>query len=280
MQISPGCLGVVAIAVAVFGCTPVQVQQAENTAPVGSQFSKALYNEYLGLAANEREKGQRGKANMYAFRAIAAAKGKEFMPDLVEPNRLPKKPAGELLGARNRLVQALEDGARAKSPGESAKAQVMFDCWLEEQERGGTSPEYATCRNGYLLAMASVDKSMTPKAPEPKKVKESFVIYFPINSAKLSGAATQTVAKAATLAKSIDAKSVLLFGFADRSGSTGYNAELSQKRAAAVAEQIKALGVAPDLISVMAFGESTPAVETPDGTTEQSNRRVEITVAN
>lgn len=280
MQISPKFVFVAALAAAVAGCAPAQVQRAENTDPVGSAFSKALYSEYLGLASSERSNGQSGKANMYAFRAIAAAKGKEFMPDLVEPERLPDKPAGELRGARNRLIQALERGARGKTPGDSAKAQVMFDCWLEEQERGGTSSAFTQCRNGFLAAMTDVENSLAPKSPSRKQVTESFIVYFGLNSAKLSPEAGQTIVKAVNLAKKIDAKRVLLFGFTDRSGAIGYNAELSEKRAEAVAAQIKANGVATDLIGIMAFGEATPAVETPDGKTESSNRRVEITVSN
>jgi outer membrane protein OmpA-like peptidoglycan-associated protein len=52
---------------------------------------------------------------------------------------------------------------------------------------------------------------------------------------------------------------------------------LSQRRATNVAAKLTTAGLPAEAISIKAFGESSPAVETPDGVREPLNRRVEIT---
>lgn len=71
--------------------------------------------------------------------------------------------------------------------------------------------------------------------------------------------------------------SLSLAGHADRSGSDRYNMGLSQRRANNVAAKLTGAGLPAEAISVKAFGESSPAVQTPDGVREPLNRRVEIT---
>ena len=52
--------------------------------------------------------------------------------------------------------------------------------------------------------------------------------------------------------------------------------KLGRARADAVAEAMKEAGVPGNLIRVVSFGESRPAVPTKDGMREVRNRRVEI----
>ena len=71
---------------------------------------------------------------------------------------------------------------------------------------------------------------------------------------------------------------VLLTGFADRSGNQAYNLQLSQKRAQTVADWLAELGINPAAITISARGETDGQVETPDGTAEPLNRRVEVVI--
>lgn len=265
----------------VASCAALEVERAKNAQPVGSAFSKSLYKEYLALATSERSKGHFGASDIYAFRAIAAAEGKEFMPDFVERERLPKQPASELRGARGKLLQLLADGARTKAPAGAAKAQASFDCWLEEARQGDTSPLVEQCRKGFVAAMADVEAGLKPPPRvEAAKVSRRFVVYFPLNSAKLSPAATNVVLQAIDFAKGVGAKTVSFAGHADRAGATGYNAELSELRAGAVAKQFETGGVDTYLFDITAFGEASPATRTVDGKQDGKNRRVTITVSN
>ena len=65
-------------------------------------------------------------------------------------------------------------------------------------------------------------------------------------------------------------------GFADRSGSPGYNQRLSERRANAVAAALTRLGVPRNEMMVSGRGENDNRVPTADGVREPQNRRVEI----
>lgn len=71
---------------------------------------------------------------------------------------------------------------------------------------------------------------------------------------------------------------VIIEGHADRAGSPGHNDKLSERRARVVREAVIKAGVPSELIQLFWYGESDPAVPTPDGVAEELNRRVEITV--
>lgn len=67
-------------------------------------------------------------------------------------------------------------------------------------------------------------------------------------------------------------------GHTDTVGDAGHNAELSMKRARAIATWFKAHGFPGD-IYFQGYGESDLAVPTPDGTDEARNRRAAYTLA-
>ena len=69
---------------------------------------------------------------------------------------------------------------------------------------------------------------------------------------------------------------ILLSGHSDRSGPGWANVRASKQRAEAVQDYLVEHGVAAAAITLQAFGEQQPVVETEDGVREVQNRRVEI----
>ena len=65
-------------------------------------------------------------------------------------------------------------------------------------------------------------------------------------------------------------------GYADRSGSPGYNQRLSERRANNVANALTQAGVPRQQMAVSGRGENDNRVPTADGVREPQNRRVEI----
>ncbi len=66
-------------------------------------------------------------------------------------------------------------------------------------------------------------------------------------------------------------------GHTDTAGEAPANLALSERRAARVREHLVGrLGVAPTRLDAVGLGESQPLVQTPDGTAEPRNRRVQI----
>jgi len=61
-------------------------------------------------------------------------------------------------------------------------------------------------------------------------------------------------------------------GHADKSGNQRYNVGLSSRRADSVRDELVNRGVSAGVISTESFGETAPAVQTPDGAREPLNR--------
>jgi outer membrane protein OmpA-like peptidoglycan-associated protein len=264
------------------GCTGVELSEAENARPTGTGFSAALYKEYIDLAKSEYGQGDYRDSDHYALKAIAAAKAQPGDPDQVAIRQLPKEYVGEITGARARLVKAFDVGGRDKQPALAARAQSMFDCWMEQQEENFQSVDIARCRTEYMAAMAQLEGAMRPQTvaapPAPAPEAKSFVVYFDLNSTKLTPESQRIVTQAIDAAKARGVNQVSLVGHADLSGASPYNTKLSGMRVRAVADQLKKGGVSDNLLSIGALGDTVPAVKTPPGTREAKNRRVEITI--
>ena len=248
------------------------VSKASRVEPRGSAFSKSLYEGYLGLAKAEFAEGDYGDSDRFADYAIKVAAGADQQPEELSSRKLPQNTVGDLGAAREQLMKALAAGARDKAPANAAKAQVMFDCWMQEQEENFQPKDIEKCRAGFQTAMASL--GTVAAAPTTKK----YVIYFPFNSSKLTEASTRMVEQAIDDAKAMGGAKITLTGHTDRAGVSGYNERLSGKRVIAVAEALKKGGVSAKALDWKSFGEKNPAVATKDGVRNRLNRRVELVI--
>ncbi|MCG6188340.1 OmpA family protein [Maribellus maritimus] len=103
-------------------------------------------------------------------------------------------------------------------------------------------------------------------------------ILFGFDSSELTSTSTTNITEMAqTLIKYDDTK-IIIEGHTDSKGSDSYNQDLSEERAASVADLLKSKGVAGNRISEVGYGEEMPVA---DNETEQGrslNRRVEVAI--
>lgn len=104
------------------------------------------------------------------------------------------------------------------------------------------------------------------------------MVYFEWDRSNLTDQARSVISRAVSEARRCGVSTVNIAGHADRSGSASYNVGLSERRARAVRDEMVRLGVTGAAISLEAFGESRPAVQTPDGVREPLNRRSEVVI--
>ncbi len=287
-RVRASIVGLIALALA--GCGGMELRKAEGLTAGGSEFDKGLYAGYIDLAKLEYGDGDYVDSDVFALRAASAAEGKASTPENIAARNLPPAKKGALSEARARLVAALETGAASTAPEAAAIAQVMFDCWMQEQEENYQPSHIARCRGGFLAAMSTIDTAVpvTPVAakapswsdPKPSKVKRRFVVYFPFDSSEVTADSKRVILRAIDTAKRIGAKRIYITGHADRAGSRAYNNKLSDIRANVVVTRMTGGGVSPRLISVNPLGERVPAVRTSDGVRQAQNRRVEIDISN
>lgn len=270
-------------ALALGGCG-VQLEAALKTAPPDSAFEAGLHGGYIGLAQAEYDEADYRDSDNFARRATATAGGAAPGPEALASRRLPEDAAAGLNEARGRLVDALGAGAIDKVPDTAARAQIMFDCWMQEQEENFQPGDIEACRAGFMAAMEEIDLALAPPPPPPPPPPEpvaepdrAYTVFFAFDSDALGAEARAVVAG---IVGDWGAREGAIFaiGHADTSGPAIYNQGLSMRRAAAVGQALRDGGIDPARVTETGVGETELAIETGDGVYEPGNRRVVVRV--
>lgn len=105
-------------------------------------------------------------------------------------------------------------------------------------------------------------------------------VIFEYDRAQLKPGAERSLARIASFLQQNPRREILVEGFTDSQGGDQYNQQLSERRAQAVAQALRAAGIESERITTRGLGEQYPVAtnETPAG--RQQNRRVEITILN
>ena len=281
------------------GCAPgIEIGKARNVVADGSEFSTSLYHGYLDLAEFEYTEADYRDSDYFSRQAIQAATGDAPEPKDIRGRDLPSDYQGEAIASRARLMRVFDKGGRARWPQEAARAQVMFDCWMQEQEEDHQPTHINQCRKAFMISVAKLEAAVEPQpqlsglGPGDQVAMRDgavgagsatsaahFVVYFAFDKSDLSPTAKRVIRDAIAQAKRQGAKRVDLTGHADRSGEVPYNQNLSMDRARAVAAAMKSAGIEESVVSLAGMGENMPAVPTADGVRDHRNRRVVIQIA-
>jgi OOP family OmpA-OmpF porin len=263
------------------GCVGYDIEAMRNAQPTGSEFTRALAEEYRQITVFEADEMYDWRdAGYFARKGLRAAGGEAVEPEEVANWNLPGDKVDELSSARTRLVDLLNANAREQVPQEAAHAQGRFDCWIEQQEENHQPDHIAACRDEFYAALAALEDAMkpAPMAEMPMAKPEPYVVFFAFDSAILTSEAEGIIDDAMEAAKGMTGAEFSVTGHADRAGPEDYNVRLSIRRAEAVRDALIGRGVAAGSISIAGRGEGEPAVPTADGVAEQANRRVVIII--
>ncbi|HEX6111424.1 MAG TPA: OmpA family protein [Geminicoccaceae bacterium] len=242
-----------------------EVPAVRTMLPQGPQFNRGLRTGYLDLAGAMG--GDHADRWHFEFKAVDAGKGELVLPDAVESRWLAADRAEELAAARARLLAALDQSGRNKAPDPAARAQVAFDCWLEQAMWNAEGE--LTCKQQFEAAIAEVERALTTEG-------ETYLVFFAWDQADLTPVTQAVLDQVVADYNRGEPSRVVVAGHADRSGTDAYNEALSEQRARSVARALVARGVPQSALDVQWFGESQPRIATPDGVREPQNRRVEI----
>lgn len=170
-------------------------------------FNAHLAEAYLALSDAEAERFDRGDARRYRDRAAASLRGETVAPEPLSARVLPAEEVGALAAARVRLVDVLEQGAAVLAPKEAARAQAMFDCWMEEQEEGHQPADIAVCRDGFTESVAAAEGQLG----------KSLVVLLPDAAGKVGAVAFATAAGSQDLTRPLEASAAAAGQRPDRS---------------------------------------------------------------
>lgn len=259
------------------------IEATKSMANKGNAFNGALQQEYIALAMAEAEEWDMDDAHYFNNKALAAAKGDDVQPQAIKERKITGDARWDLEAARQALRASLLAGSKDYAPKESARAQAMFDCWIQEQEENDNPTDVAACMNAFNEALAKVEgmrPAMKAKAAMKKMdLPAPYTVYFDFDSFDLSATGAAVIKEAAKAAMEAKAGGVVVTGHTDKSGSDDYNKGLSRARAAAVGNALMAAGVSRSSVKRMYSGEAAPEVMTEDGAKEARNRRVTISFA-
>ena len=252
-----------------------------------NKYLNSLHAEYIVLAKAENEESDFLDADHFASKAIKVGGGIFVGPDGIKSRKLPAGTAAALKAAEKRLNKVLKGGAADYAPQQMAKAQAMYDCWLQEQEEGHQPGDIRACRIAYLDAVDAVDDAKPMKvAAKPKKKKKKkapflgpFYIYFPFDVFDPEDPFNDGIfSLVVSTAEKVSDKPIQITGHTDRAGSDKYNMVLSEKRSISVKAALIERGVDAKRMNVFFLGEESPATATRDGVRSDNNRRVEIII--
>ncbi|MBL8259880.1 MAG: peptidoglycan-associated lipoprotein Pal [Candidatus Competibacteraceae bacterium] len=102
------------------------------------------------------------------------------------------------------------------------------------------------------------------------------IVYFEYDSANIRAESRPVIAANARAMTNNRRSVTQLEGHTDERGSREYNIALGERRANAVRQAMTALGVSPQQIRVVSYGEERPAAAGQDEQSYALNRRVEI----
>lgn len=103
-------------------------------------------------------------------------------------------------------------------------------------------------------------------------------IRFGHNSDKIDARSNKNLDATANLLKKQPGNTIVVKGYTDSLGDPNYNIDLSQRRAQAVANALKARGVAEENISAVGYGASNPVATNATAQGRAQNRRVELEI--
>ena len=107
---------------------------------------------------------------------------------------------------------------------------------------------------------------------------EQFLLYFKSGVPELTAESMAELQRVLQRTRARPSPDISVIGHTDTVGSAENNKALGLRRATAMAEQLRQLGLQNTTISVESHGEGNLLVRTPDNTAEALNRRVEITI--
>ncbi|HIP06934.1 MAG TPA: DUF4398 domain-containing protein [Mariprofundaceae bacterium] len=213
---------------------------------------------------------------------------------------LPSTQISALDEVRTAIQQARDAGAEQCAPEELASAEASsMQAAHELSENSAYDDEQAAMLIDDALAASQTalekcNKKAKPKpvikpkpvpkvkpvvqtAPKPEVIELSGV-FFENNSAKLTGASTETLNQVVVILKKRKDIKVEVAAHTDSGGKASYNAYLSGLRAEAVRNYLVEKGIAANRLTAKGYGEAHPIADNATREGRAKNRRVELIV--
>ncbi|WP_063936324.1 OmpA family protein [Caballeronia temeraria] len=164
----------------------------------------------------------------------------------------------------NQKVNVLETIAGTKTPSDSR--DVIFNCVTPAEPAPAPAPVVAQPAPAPAPVVA------------PRKLTLGAATNFAVDSAVLTPNAKQILDKFIADAQGVKFSSLTVSGYTDSTASVSHNLALSDRRARAVMDYLKAHGLNADIYSAKGYGKANPIASNATVAGRAENRRVEVVV--
>jgi len=183
---------------------------------------------------------------------------------------------------RVQLEARTAEAERAKRDAAAAQAQVAT---AQAQAADAQAQAQAAQQQAAMLAERTQRLEAILVELHAQKTERGMVVtigdvLFDTDRAELNANGVATVRKLAEVMAQNPERTVLVEGFTDSTGSSAHNKDLSERRAASVAQALTGLGVPRERVAARGYGEAYPVASNDSASTRQQNRRVEIVLSN
>ncbi len=126
-------------------------------------YLAAAQKEYIAIAQSEYDESDYSDSAYFLEKARQATMGNHPIIQIVDEREVPPGTAPDLQAAYDELSKLAGPKAWQRAPGELARAQAQYDCWLQEQEEGFQQDHIKACRMGYETALAELKEILAKR---------------------------------------------------------------------------------------------------------------------
>ncbi|OLQ69454.1 peptidoglycan-associated lipoprotein [Photobacterium proteolyticum] len=118
----------------------------------------------------------------------------------------------------------------------------------------------ATEQTTVATPVESGSAALSEQELRSQQLRQEQTVYFKFDNAEIQSDYQEMLTAHADYLRDNTAVKVIVEGHADERGTPEYNIALGERRAAAVAKYLQALGVSASQISIVSYGEEKPLV--------------------
>ena len=236
------------------------------------------------LSAERRESAEKVDKQAYLARQKIALTDEVIKKKVAESDVAAAAKERDFIRLNQRTNEANQANANAQqsqlnaqmAQADAAQAQrIAADAQRATDDARAKTAE-AQARNAALEAQLA---DLAAKKTERGMVITLGDVLFGTGQSTLTPDGMRSAQKLADVLKQNTARTVLVEGFTDSTGSAAFNQELSSRRAAAVRDALMQMGVAANRVNVRGYGEAYPVSGNDSAAGRQLNRRVEIVLS-
>jgi outer membrane protein OmpA-like peptidoglycan-associated protein len=205
--------------------------------------------------------------------AQEVAKSKAAEADIANASR--ERDRVQLEARTAEADRAKRDAASAQAQAAAAQAQAQ-----DAQAQAAAAQQQAAQQADRAAHLEALLAELHAQKTERGMVVTIGDVLFATDRAELNANGMATVRKLAEIMMQNPDRTVMVEGFTDSTGRASHNKDLSERRAASVAQALVSLGVPRERIGMRGYGEAFPVAPNNTAANRQLNRRVEIVLSN